>query len=1117
MNRQRYIANILFGLLFVVCSVAMAQNAPALRVLRGSVHPATLQAQDNGVLDPATKLNELHLYIAPSAAKKHALTQLLSDQRTPGTANYHRWLTPADFGARFGASVQDENALRSWLNAQGFKNVALSPSRSIFTFSGTAKGAGTAFHTSIHALTVDGERHYANTTDISLPSGLASLVLGIRGLDDFKPKPHVRRMSAQTPQLTNSGIYSLAPGDIATIYDLQSLYAAGIDGKGITAAVVGQTDIAMSDIAAYRNGFGLPSNLPTVVLVPTSSDPGTSPVDVNESDLDLELLGAVAPNATLLYVNSGNVGDSLEYAINQNLASVISMSYGGCEANTGAADKKLSYLYDQANAQGITLVVASGDTGPAACDTAGKKAATYGLNLDTPANSPNWTSVGGTSFVTPTAFTSSLSIYFSNTNGANGGSAISYIPETAWNETASQNHLEASGGGVSSIYAKPGWQAGPGVPVDGMRNVPDISLYAGNEGMGYITCSNNDCAGGPPNLSGSTPSGGIWGGTSAGTPVFAGIVALLNQYLLSKGDIAKPGLGNVNPNLYLMASGNSTGFHDITSGNNIVPCVTGTPDCSTGSFGYSAGSGYDQVTGLGSIDAYNLVSQWSSYTIVGTSVKLTSSASTVVDGQSVTLTATVTPVSGTTVPTGRVTFYTQGTCDGITVGAAGAACGEEIVTLGSSMLDATGKATWNTSALSFGSAVSILAEYEGTQEFAQSSSAVFSQGVLVPTTTTVTGPTLSAAWGPWVAGQHLGFNVAVAPVDSFQGQAGVGAVTGTVTLYNGAIALGTVAVNGGNGYFDGTSLPAGKYSVTGVFAGAGDYAPSTSPVVSQTIVPSQVTPVNTTTTLTSSVTQAVQGTSVTLSASVAAVAGASVTTTPTGTVTFYNGTTNLGSGAITSGTASLTLTTLAVGTDALTATYSGDTTFASSQTSASVTVVITAAPQPSFALSASPSSVTVTGGQSASATLTVTPANGFNQTLTFACSGLPSGATCSFAAPSVQTNGTSTVALKITTATLTAANHTEVQDAPIFALLPCLLLLSRKRRGALLNACTGMLLAIILTSAGFGLIGCGGGGGASQTTPTTPTKPTSQTSTVTVTATTATGLSQSSALTLIVN
>jgi subtilase family serine protease len=257
-----------------------------------------------------------------------------------------------------------------------------------------------------------------------------------------------------------------------------------------------------------------------------------------------------------------------------------------------------------ASSFGMTVVAASGDDGAADCDgsstTNVTELATQGLAVDYPASSPNVTGVGGTTF------NEGSGTYWNTTNDTYGGSAISYIPETAWNDTSTLNGLEASGGGASSTYAKPTWQTGTGVPNDGARDVPDIALAASPNHDGILTCSDNFC------VSGFRDAGGyldVTGGTSAGSPAFGAIVALLCQQQGTRQ-------GNVNQNLYLLASISSNAFHDITSGNNIVPCQGGSPNCSSstagvqGTLGYSAGTGYDQVTGLGSLDANNMLEEW---------------------------------------------------------------------------------------------------------------------------------------------------------------------------------------------------------------------------------------------------------------------------------------------------------------------------------------------------------------------------------------------------------------------------------------------------------------------------------------------------------------------------
>jgi len=160
--------------------------------------------------------------------------------------------------------------------------------------------------------------------------------------------------------------------------------------------------------------------------------------------------------------------------------------------------------------------------------------------------------------------------------------------------------LSASGGGASSLFTKPNWQTGKGVPNDGHRDVPDVSLNASPDHDGYLICSNGNCVNGFRDSSNNLL---VVGGTSAGSPSFAGIVALLNQ----KFGTAQ---GNINPKLYALAASSPSAFHDVTSGNNIVPCTAASKDCTNGSLGYSAGVGYDQVTGLGSVDAFNLASDW---------------------------------------------------------------------------------------------------------------------------------------------------------------------------------------------------------------------------------------------------------------------------------------------------------------------------------------------------------------------------------------------------------------------------------------------------------------------------------------------------------------------------
>ncbi|MBV9769931.1 MAG: S8 family serine peptidase, partial [Bryobacterales bacterium] len=547
------------------------------RLLHGNVNPRARAEFDQGLVNPLFKLNLVSIAFRTSPDQQIALEQLLEEQQDRSSPNYHRWLTPEEYANRFGLASSDIAKVQSWLQSQGFTVGYVARGRNWLNFSGTAGQIAQAFHTNIHRYIVNGETHYANATEPSIPEELESVVLGIGGLDDFHPT---------SPKLTApDGEHALVPDDIATIYDVNRLYSQGLDGTGQSLVVAGQSDIDLTDIATFRSGLNLPGNIPEVVLVPDSADPGTTK-DEGEADLDIEWTGAVARNAQIIYVNSTHVFSSVLYAISEDLAPVVSYSFGGCEAEQASTVLSIARaIAQEGNAQGITWLASSGDAGSAGCDKAfSGSQASQGLAVNVPASIPEVTAVGGTEFDEATGG------YWSDSNSSSGASALSYIPETSWNESGA-NGLAASGGGLSVIYPQLNWQAGPGLQSWSARAVPDVALSAAaHDGYAVI----------------SAGSAEIVAGTSAATPVLAGIITLLNQNENSGG------LGNINPNLYRLAQTNI--FHDITTGNNVVSCVLGGTDCATGSFGYYAGPGYDPVTGLGSIDAYNLITEWSAAT-----------------------------------------------------------------------------------------------------------------------------------------------------------------------------------------------------------------------------------------------------------------------------------------------------------------------------------------------------------------------------------------------------------------------------------------------------------------------------------------------------------------------
>ena len=567
-------------------------------VLRGRVHPLAIAANDRGKVSPSFGLPGITLLLKPSSAQQNGLQQLLADQQDPASASYHQWLTPEQYADRFGASTGDVAQIVAWAQSQGFQVTNVARSRTFVSFRGTAQQAQNAFHTEIHRYQVNGQSHFSNAADPAIPAALKDIVAGVLGLNDFHPKPRLRMPS---PQMNSGGSHHLAPDDFATIYDVTPLYNAGVDGTGQSIIIVGQSNISMSDIQAFRSNFNLSAPNVTKTLVPGRPDPGISPGDVDESNLDIEWSGAVARNAQIVFVYSDDVWESAIYAVDQNLGPVLSISYGGCEPGDLVDLPSYRGLVQQANAEGMTWFAASGDQGAADCEDQSASIAQNGLAVDAPASIPEVTAMGGTEFSE-----GSLNAYWAAANTTNKASALQYIPETSWNDTSINSELAASGGGASIYFSQPAWQTGPGVPSDGFRHVPDLALNASADHDSYYFYS--------------TGAPGYVGGTSAAAPTMAGIFTLLNQYLVNTGAQKQPGLGNVNPAIYRLAQSTSDVFHDVTTGGNVVPCANGSPNCSNGSVGLSAGTSYDSVTGWGSVDAANLVHQWSAHPPLNSSV-----------------------------------------------------------------------------------------------------------------------------------------------------------------------------------------------------------------------------------------------------------------------------------------------------------------------------------------------------------------------------------------------------------------------------------------------------------------------------------------------------------------
>ncbi len=713
--------------------------------LPGSLHPLAQAGYSTGRLAGVTQIHGMTIFFQRTAAQQAELETLLADQQNPASPHFHQWLTPEQFAARFGMNSSDIARVQSWLEQQGFRVDSVARSLTFITFSGTAAQVEQAFSTEMHSYAVpfNGtvEHHIAPATELSLPAALAPVVLGVRNMDDFRPHP-MKKASPEAlanPAFTSatSGKHFVSPGDIDVIYDINTLHNAGYTGTGQTIAIMGQSNVNVADVTAFQAAAEMTPKAPTLLLVPGSGSAYFSSGDQGESDLDLEWSSTIAPGANILFVYTGNnttnynVFDSVQYTVDNKLAQIISFSYGTCEANVStAALSAIEAINQQAAAQGQSFLAASGDQGSTACatTTSGSKA----LAVSYPASSPYATAVGGTEF------NEGSGSYWQSASGSDViNSALSYIPEVVWNDDSASIGLAATGGGVSSLFTtKPSWQAGvPGIPSDGARDVPDISLDSsnGHEPLLYCTSDTGSWSSGQVGscTNGFRDSGGtltVAGGTSFATPIFAAITALINE----KADY-NTGQGLLNPKLYTLAADAATyatAFHDIKLGNN--KCNAGSTYC-TGTIGYSAGTGYDLTTGLGSVDVNLLADAWtpSGSTLIGTTTGVTVSNSTPQANTAVTFTITVASTTGSTIPTGSLNLSLDGTA------------------LSPLTLTANGTATYQATFISAG-AHALIAAYQGDATHAASTGiiGVTVQGTSSGTGTfTITAPTLTATDG----------------------------------------------------------------------------------------------------------------------------------------------------------------------------------------------------------------------------------------------------------------------------------------------------------------------------------------------------------------------------------
>lgn len=656
---------------------------------------------DRGGVAGDFPLEHLQLQLQRSPAQELAVEAFIDALHDPNSPEFHRWLPAGDFGARFGVGTSDLAAVRRWLAGHGFRVNFVYPSRMVIDFSGTHNMVKAAFHTEIHRLDVNGAAHIANVSDPFIPAALQPVIAGIVSLNDFRPHAKHRPRPAYTgTKMCNGPCYLVTPRDLATIYNFNPLFEgrAPITGEGQTVAVVEDSNLYDNkDWTDFRAAFGLSKykngSLEIVHPAPGAggtacADPGDPLVqgffDDDEATLDAEWASAAAPSAKILVATckATQTIDGVHLAIlnlvnGDNPPPIISISYGECEASMPETLRKaFKHLYQQAVVEGISVFVASGDSGPEDCDSSFKPSKTTGNGVDGWVSTPYDAAVGGTDF--GDTYSNNDTAYWANSAAKPWGTAKSYIPEIPWNDTCASTLIAnyfhyaltygldgfcdsphgrkfllvlGSNGGPSSCatgdpslgtckgYPKPKWQSGvAGIPSDGVRDVPDVSLFASDGAIWkhwYIMCYSNPrtygspCKGDPGNWAGA-------GGTSFAAPIAAGLQALINQKIGGKAQ------GNPNYVYYKLAAqeygayGNSACdsskgkniaahcvFNDVTHGDIDMDCTDkvncyrpsgaiGVESASNSTYKptYPAATGYDLATGIGTINAANLVNNW---------------------------------------------------------------------------------------------------------------------------------------------------------------------------------------------------------------------------------------------------------------------------------------------------------------------------------------------------------------------------------------------------------------------------------------------------------------------------------------------------------------------------
>ncbi len=875
-------------------------------VLGGTVHPLATKANDRGAVSDGMALNRVQIVLKRSDAQEAALKQAISDMHQKGSASYHKWLTPEEFGKQYGPTDADIATLSNWLGSHGFSVTKVNPGKQTMEIAGTAGQFRDTFHAQIHRYQVKNaagtlETHYANASAPEIPAALAPVFGGFASLNNFRLKSYAHALgkAAYTPAThqakpewtagsSSNPTFLVAPADLAVQYDLNKLYTAGTKGAGQSIAIVNESNINIAQVNNYRSIFGLPPNPPQVII--DGNDPGidgiNSPYGPNyaslEAYLDVEVSGAVAPLAqiNLVIADSTALEDGLalaaQRAVYSNVSPVLSLSFGNCEYTLGSNNAFWSGLWEQAAAQGITVTVSSGDSGSAACDDDNtQEYAVFGQAVSGIASTPYNVAVGGTDFYYANGSSDFATYWNTTSTGATPTESLQKtIPEQPFNSsqfgtsiyqgsTSAGTSIFAAGGGASTCgqptvnssgtvtacapNPKPSWQSGAGVPADGVRDLPDVSLFGSLDDNGSYTplcASDGDCL----------PSGGSVyitgvGGTSASAPEFAGVMALVNQIYGRQGQA-----GYI---LYPLATQYPASFNDVTHGTNTVPCATTTvtdgtysyapKNCQTvttggytiddttygtttegaigftaGNPAYNAGPNYDLASGLGSVDAYNLVTNWGSVTLAPTTTTLNASSTVFPHGTAVTIAGTV---SGSG-PTGNVALVTTST---------------EPNNQGETTFPLTSGAYTGSVDYLPGGTYTISANYPGDSANAASTSTPVTITVTPETSKTLlqvySAPNGNSYLNPVASGGTYTYGIPL--LLSAQPQNAAGHVTtvptGSVVFSDNSTAINTAVVNVEGDAEDNATLSPGAHSITAAYSGDGSYSASTSSAVTFTV------------------------------------------------------------------------------------------------------------------------------------------------------------------------------------------------------------------------------------------------------------------------------------------